>query len=318
MKRKSIAFIRLICLIIASLFLLATGCKKKELNMAEPSVSFSETSSPKISNPKISNPETSAPETSVPLITDETDDPVPPEVTTTAPEEPAIIIATDPTPPATTVSAPKVEVEVETLDQYINLDDCIHGEWKDSGDYGVKEKELFNQDGETIGLVYNHTQFKDQSELETYILFFGLNDKGEEIDRHFYGSGVPLKTVIRHFEADTKNWIRTETYNYDVVGWWWMTEIEEPDGRVYKEGVFPGRDNSNDPEDGFTTFYQLDYREGTKQHSIYNAYEYDKNGDFVLGFSYDSKVDDSEGEETEAPAQDPWRTIWMETFEASH
>ncbi len=311
MTRKPIAFLKLMCLMIAALLLLAAGCKKKKLNMAEPSGTHLETLSP-----EISNSETSTPETSVPPVTDETSDPISSEVTTTIPE-PSIQIETEPSS-APTAPKPKVEVELEKLDDYINLDDCIQGEWKDSGDYGVKEKELFNQDGETIGIVYNYTQFEDQSELETYILYFGINDKGEEIDRHFYGSGKRLKTVTRYFETDTKTWIRTETHHYDVVGWWWMAEIEEPDGRVHKEGVYPGRDDSNDPEDGFTTFYQLDYREGKKQYSIYKSYEYDKNGVFVLGFSYDSKTDDTEEEETEAPAHDPWRTIWMETYAVSH
>ena len=88
---------------------------------------------------------------------------------------------------------------------------------------------------------------------------------------------------------------------------------------MYSEGVDWGTDVHEDPGDGFTTFYQEDYSEGGKSYTIFKKYQYDENGDFIIGYFYDSKADNTGGQDITDPLpDDPWYQHWMETYEECH
>ncbi len=282
----------IVCLLIASLLLLTGGCKKGDPSNGD--------------SPEITTTQTGEPT-----------DPVSPDVTTTAPD-PA---PTDPAPtdPRTPAQAALDEAKAERLERFVDIDSCLTGKWSEVGDDGIRERKLLNKDGEPIGLQFDHTDVDDQSGLETYLLYFDMNEENVEIERSFYGNGQRFKTIFRRYNPGTEQYVSFETRYYDEFGWWYMTMNSGLEGGTYYEGVNKGRYGNNDPEDGFTTFYQEDYSEDGNSYSILKSYQYDKNGEFIIGNFYDSKVDDTDGKNvTEAPREDPWRQHWVDTFEECH
>ena len=148
----------------------------------------------------------------------------------------------------------------------------------------------------------------DQAELETYIVYCGFNEEGQEIDRHFYGNGYRYKTIIRYYEAGRYGWVLHETRYYDSFGWLWMTENVGIDGHIFYEGVEKRTDEAENPIEGFMTFYQEEFGDDDNRVMIFKSYQYDDDGDFITGYLYDSRVDDPEGKIiSKAPSEDSWR-----------
>jgi hypothetical protein len=301
----------LLCLLVASLLLITGGCDKGK-GKSDPSNGDS---------PTVTTAKTD--ETTEPTLPEDTastpaSDPASPTDTTSTSKSNPTSTA-PPTPPLTPAERAKKEAETERLEHFINLDDCIHGNWRSSSDYGIREKELFNEDGEKIGLVLHHNYVDDQAELETYIVYCGFNEEGQEIDRHFYGNGYRYKTIIRYYEAGRYGWVLHETRYYDSFGWLWMTENLGIDGHIFYEGVEKRTDEAENPIEGFMTFYQEEFGDDDNRVMIFKSYQYDDDGDFITGYLYDSRVDDPEGKIiSKAPSEDSWRQHWLDTYEECH
>ncbi|MGB4138548.1 MAG: hypothetical protein WBL60_01900 [Saccharofermentanales bacterium] len=311
MARKSNTFLMLLCLLVASLLLITGGCDKGN-GKSDPSNGDS---------PTVTTAKTD--ETTEPTLPEDTastpaSDPASPTDTTSTSKSNPTSTA-PPTPPLTPAERAKKEAETERLEHFINLDDCIHGNWRSSSDYGIREKELFNKDGEKIGLVLHHNDVNDQAELETYIVYCGFNEEGQEIDRHFYGNGYRYKTIIRYYEAGRYGWVLHETRYYDSFGWLWMTENVGIDGHIFYEGVEKRTDDAENPIEGFMTFYQEEFGDDDNRVMIFKSYQYDDDGDFITGYLYDSRVDDPEGKIiSKAPSENSWRQHWLDTYEECH
>lgn len=316
MARKSVTLAKLLCLLVASLFLLTSGCDKGNgtIDPSNGDSSTATTAKTDETTEPSSPDDTTSPSTSDSTPTESTS---PDDTTPNSTSKPTS--TTPPTKPLTPAERAKAEAETERLEHFINLDDCIHGEWRSSSDYGILEKELFNKDGKKIGLVFLHKNVDDQKELETYVVYCDFNEEGQEIDRHFYGNGYRSRTITRYYEAGKYGWVLHETRYYDPFGWLWMTENVGIDGHIFYEGVEKNTDDAEKPTEGFMTFYQEEFGDDNNRVMIYRSYEYDDDGDFITGFLYDSRVDDPEGKEiSKAPSEDPWRQHWLDTYEACH
>ncbi len=291
MKRKSSILPKLLCLVIVLLLLLAGGCKIK-----------------------LKNPEGGSTIATLPVNTtagaDEPTDPVSPEDTT----------VTDPTPTEPTTPAPgsRAEAEAESLDKFFDINKCPKGPLEDMGDYSRQRQDIYDDDGNIIGEAFNYIYVIDQSNLETYIIYFGLDEQGREVIRHFYGDGTRRQTVYITYNKKTQAVERKETYMYDADGWWFGFEEEDSKGNKSRGAVYPGTDEYDpDPEHGFKTTYREDIVEGKKEYMNFRYYHYDKNGVFISGRDYNGKTDETR-DVTKAPAEDPWRAHYLESFEAYH
>jgi len=149
MARKSNTFLMLLCLLVASLLLITGGCDKGkgEERSIERGLSDGYKQRKRMRRPNPLCRKILPPPPHPILLRRQILSP---------PPNPTRLLPLPPTPPLTPAERAKKEAETERLEHFINLDDCIHGNWRSSSDYGIREKELFNEDGEKIGLVLHH------------------------------------------------------------------------------------------------------------------------------------------------------------------
>ncbi len=249
---------------------------------------------------------------------------IPTEPTEPLPTETIPPITTDPPetmpvtePPNSQGAALREEARSQALDQFIDLNECTYGEWDDqSNGHAMLVRDIFNKDGEKIGVEIDYPEEDPQTHSHTYIFKFPHeNVESGTVVREFYGDGTRYSVTREASEPNDESSLRIEKTYYNKYGWYFGVDVTIGKNNV-ASGVSYDPDN---PKAGFLTYtVESVYLPDEGYRNTTTNFRYDYAGVFLGGDKYGPGLEQTEISRDNPPAEDQWRDYWVETFDLYH